>query len=50
MSLLTLLVVLVVVGVALSFIPMDGRVKQIVIAVVAIIALVIVLRALGVGL
>jgi hypothetical protein len=47
MSLVTLIIVLIVIGIALAFIPMDARVKQIVIAVVAVVALVAVLRALG---
>jgi len=47
MSLVTLLIVLIIIGVALTFIPMDGNIRNIVIAVVAIIALVVVFKQLG---
>jgi hypothetical protein len=45
---ITLIVVLVIVGVALSFIPMDPGIRRIVIAVVAIVALLAILGLLGV--
>lgn len=47
MSLVAIMLLLVVIGVFLYFIPMDANVKQIVIAVVAVIALVLVVRHLG---
>jgi hypothetical protein len=44
---ITLLVVLIIVGVALYFVPMDPGVKQVIVAVVAIAALVALLSLFG---
>lgn len=46
---LTLIIVLVVVGVVLTFIPMDARIKQIVITLIALVVLFAVLREYAPG-
>ena len=46
---LALIITLVVIGVVLTFIPMDGRIKQIVIALIALVVLFAVLREYAPG-
>jgi hypothetical protein len=48
MSIVGLLLVLVLIGVVLAFLPMDARMKQIVIAIVAILVAVWLLELFGV--
>jgi hypothetical protein len=45
---ITLIIVLIIVGVALSFIPLDPGIRNIIVAVIAIAALLAVLSLLGV--
>jgi hypothetical protein len=44
MTLLTLIIVLILIGVLLYFIPMDGNVKQIIIVVLVIVIIIYLLR------
>ena len=46
---LGLIIVLIVVGVVLTFIPMDASIKKIVIALIALVVLFIVLREFAPG-
>lgn len=48
MSIVGFLLILVVIGVVLAFLPMDARIKQILVAVVAILAVVWLLELFGV--
>ena len=47
MTFIGLIIVLIAIGVALNFIPMDPRIKTIVIALIAIVVLILVLSAVG---
>ena len=47
MDLIGLIILLIIVGVALSFIPMEARIKQIIIAVIAIFVLLWLLQGFG---
>ena len=49
-SLLILIVVLIIVGVALHFLPMDPRFKNAIFVIIVLVLLIIVLRALLGGL
>lgn len=48
MTLVAMLLVLIAIGVFFYFIPMDAVVKQVIVALVAFVALVLVLQKLGV--
>lgn len=48
MSIIGLLLVLVLIGIVLSFLPMDARIKQIVVALVAVLVVVWLLELFGV--
>jgi hypothetical protein len=48
MSLLTLIVLLIIIGVILAIVPMEARVKQIVIAIICIAVVLWLLQALGI--
>lgn len=48
MSIVGLLLILVLIGVVLAYLPMDARIKQIVIAVIAVLVAVWLLELFGV--
>mgnify|MGYP001578591012 FL=1 len=48
MSILTLLLALVVIGIVISLIEMDASIRRLIVVIVAIVALVILFRALGI--
>lgn len=48
MSIIGLLLVLVLIGIVLSFLPMDARIKQIIVAIVAVLVVVWLLELFGV--
>ena len=48
MTPLALIVLLIIVGIALYWIPMDARIKQIIYVVVVVLLLVLLLKLLGV--
>lgn len=49
MSLIALIIVLVVVGVVLNFVPMDTTIKRILYGVIIVAVLLLLLSALGIG-
>lgn len=48
MSILTLLLALVVIGIVISLIEMDASIRRLIVVIVAIVALVILFQALGI--